>query len=81
MLEVPQFVLSVQKSAKQYGSSFATDAPKIWNDLPVDVHSVTSLLFEQKLTSYLFAKTCPPFSMALTQPGDVIDVWYMLFLV
>ena len=31
------------KSSKQFGFSFAHDAPKIWNDLPEDIHSATSL--------------------------------------
>ena len=36
-LEVPHFALSVYKSSKHFGLSFAYDALKIWNDLPDDV--------------------------------------------
>ena len=42
-LEVPDFDPSVYKSSKHFGLSFAYDAPKIWNDLPDEVHSATSL--------------------------------------
>ena len=37
--------------------SFTFDAPKIWNDLPNDVHSATSMAsLRKKLQTYLFAK-------------------------
>ena len=61
VLEVPQFIQPVHKSSKQFGFSFAYDAPKVWNELPDDIHSVTSLLsFHKKLKSYLFTKVYPP---------------------
>ena len=60
-LEVPLFATSIYKSFKHFGLSFAFDAPKIWNDLPDDVHSAISLhSFRRKLTTYLFAHTYPP---------------------
>ena len=60
-LTVPPFHSSVLKSAKHFGHSFAFDAPKIWNDLPQDVRSATSVAsFRKKLKSYLFAKAYPP---------------------
>ena len=60
-LTVPPFHSSVFKSAKHFGHSFAFDAPKIWNDLPQDVHSATSVAsFRKKLKTYLFAKAYPP---------------------
>ena len=41
--------------------SFAYDVPQIWNDLPDDVRSATSLhSSNKKLKTYLFAKTNPP---------------------
>ena len=43
MFEAPQFVQPLQKSTKQFGLSFTCDAQQIWNDLPDDVHFVTSL--------------------------------------
>ena len=56
-LTVPPFHSSVFKSAKHFGHSFAFDAPKIWNDLPQDVCSATSVAsFRKKLKTYLFAK-------------------------
>ena len=59
-----QFLLSIHQSfmsAKHFGHSFAFDAPKIWNDLPQDVRSATSVAsFRKKLKTYLFAKAYPP---------------------
>ena len=60
-LTVPPFHSSVFKSAKHFGRSFAFDAPKIWNDLPQDARSATSVAsFRKKLKTYLFAKAYPP---------------------
>ena len=60
-LTVPPFHSSVFKSVKRFGHSFAFDAPKIWNELPHNVHSPTSVAsFRQKLKTYLFAKAYPP---------------------
>ena len=47
-LEVPQFDSSVYKSTEHFGFSFAYDTSVVWNNLPDDVHSVTSLAFFQK---------------------------------
>ena len=53
--------LSVYKSSKHFGLSFAYDDPKILNNLPDDVHSATSLHpFRNKLKTYLFAQAYPP---------------------
>ena len=55
------FATSLYKSSKHFGLSFAYDAPKIWNDLPDDVRSATSLhSFRRKLKAYLFAQAYPP---------------------
>ena len=49
------------KSSKHFGLSFAYDAPKIWNDLPDDVHSATSLYsLRRKLKTFPFAQAYPP---------------------
>ena len=57
-LEVPHFATSIHKSSKHFGLSFTYDAPKIWNDLPDDVRSATSLhSFRRKLKIYIFAQT------------------------
>ena len=42
-LIVPPFHTSFFKSVKHFGHSFAFDAPKIWNDIPHDVRSATSV--------------------------------------
>ena len=55
------FSRHVQNICKHFGLSFAYDAPKIWNDLPDDVRSATSLhSFRRKLKAYLFAQAYPP---------------------
>ena len=60
-LTVPPFHSSVFKSGKHFGHTFAFDAPKIWNDLPQDARSATSVAsFRKKLKTYLFAKAYPP---------------------
>ena len=61
LLVVPQFTPSIHKSTKQFSASFAFDAPKIWNDLPAEVRSASTLLsFRRKLKAYLFQKAYPP---------------------
>ena len=47
-LEIPHFATSLYKSSKYFGLSFACDAPKIWNDLPDDVHLATSPLIQKE---------------------------------
>ena len=60
-LTVPPFRPSVFKSVKHFDHSFAFDAPKIWNELPHDVRSATSVASSRKkLKTYLFAKAYPP---------------------
>ena len=56
-LGVPAIHPSVFKSVKRFGHSFAFDAPKIWNELPYDVHCTTSVTsLRKKLKTYLFAE-------------------------
>ena len=46
---------------KQFGYSFAFDAPFIWKDLPETVRLGTSASFlPKKLKAYLLAKAFPP---------------------
>ena len=60
-LTVPPFCSSVFKSVKHFDHSFAFDAPKIWNELPHDVRSASSVAsFRKKLKTYLFAKAYTP---------------------
>ena len=60
-LTVPPFCSSVFKSVKHFDHSFAFDVPKIWNELPHDVHSAASVaFFRKKLKTCLFAKAYPP---------------------
>ena len=48
-------------SVKHFGHSFVFDAPKIWNELPHDMRSATSVAsFRKKLKTYLFAKVYAP---------------------
>ena len=48
---------SLHKLKRQFGHGFAFDAPTIWNELPTDVHSASSITsLRKKLKSYLFFK-------------------------
>ena len=59
-VKVPPFCPSLETS-KQFGHSFAFDAPKVWNDLSDEVRGASSLaIFRRKLNTYLFTKAYPP---------------------
>ena len=64
IVNTSQFLFSTHqsfKSVKHFGHSFAFDAPKMWNELPHDVHSATSVAsFRKELKTYLFAKAYLP---------------------
>ena len=60
-LNVPKFQPTIHKSTKQFGFSFAFDAPTVWNSLPEDIRaSPTIASFRRKLKTYLYAKAYPP---------------------
>ena len=57
-LNVPKFQPTTHK---QFGFSFAFDAPTVWNSLLEDIHaSPTIASFGKKLKTYLYAKAYPP---------------------
>ena len=59
-LNVPKFQSTIHKSTKQFGFSFAFDAPTVWNSLPEDIRaSPTIASFRQKLKTYLYTKAYP----------------------
>ena len=47
-LVIPKFYPSVHKSVKQFGNSFAFDAPTIWNAFPDEIRASPSLASFQK---------------------------------
>ena len=58
---IPKFYPSVHKSVKQFGNSFAFDAPTVWNALPDDIRASPSLAsFRKQLKSYLYTKAYLP---------------------
>ena len=60
-LNVPNFQPTIHKSTKQFGFSFAFDAPTVWNSLPEGIRaSPTIASFRKKLKTYLYAKAYPP---------------------
>ena len=60
-LNVPKFQPTIHKSTKQFGFSFAFDAPTVWNSLPEDIRaSPTMASFRKKLKTYLYTKAYPP---------------------
>ena len=62
-LVIPKFCPSVHKSVKQFGNSFAFDAPTVWNALPDEIRASPSLAsFRKQLKTYLYTKAYPPWS-------------------
>ena len=60
-LVIPKFYPSVHKSIKQFGYSFAFDAPTVWNARPEEIRSSPSLAsFRKQLKTYLYTKAHPP---------------------
>ena len=60
-LVIPKFYPSVHKSVKQFGNSFAFDAPTVWNALPDEICASPSLASYRKLLkTYLYTKAYPP---------------------
>ena len=58
---VPKFQSTIYKSTRQFGFSFAFDAPTIWNALPNEVRACPSIgSFRRKLKAYVFTKAYPP---------------------
>ena len=57
----PKFQPKFHKSTKQFGFSFAFDAPTVWNSLPEDIRASPPIAsFRTKLKTYLYAKAYPP---------------------
>ena len=60
-LVIPKFYPSVHKSVKQFGNSFAFDAPTVWNALPDEFRASPSLAsFRKQFKTYLYTKAYPP---------------------
>ena len=56
-LNVPKFQPTIHKSTKQFGFSFAFDAPIVWNSLPQDFRaSPTIASLRKKLKTYLYQR-------------------------
>ena len=59
-LHVPAYKPSVIKSKVHFQSSFSYDGPTLWNSLPHDIRSASSLsMFRRKLKTYLFRVAFP----------------------
>ena len=60
-LIITKFCPSIHKSVKQFGNSFAFDAPTVWNALPDEIRASPSLAsFRKQLKTYLYTKAYPP---------------------
>ena len=79
ILEMPQCISSVHMSTNQFGFSFAYDAPKVWNQLPGDIHSATSLLSFMKKLKVIFSQkpTHPRFHCNLSTVSVVWTPFYV----
>ena len=54
-------IIKVYKSKVHFNKSFSYDAPKLWNDLPLEIRTAPTLsCFKTQLKSYLFQKSFPP---------------------
>ena len=54
-------IIIIGSTTKQFGFSFAFDAPTVWNSFPEDIRaSPTIASFRKKLKTYLYAKAYPP---------------------
>ena len=54
-LQVLHYCPFIHKSKVHFNNSFSYDAPKLWNDLPHDIHSAPNLsCFKSPLKTYLF---------------------------
>ena len=42
-LQVPNYCSSIHRSKIHFNNSFSCDVPKLWNDLPHDIHSAPNL--------------------------------------
>ena len=61
LLVIPKFYPSVHKSIKQFGYSFAFDAPTVWNAMLDEIRASPSLAsFRKQLKAYLYTKAFPP---------------------
>ena len=59
-LVIPKFYPSIHKSVKQFGYSFSSDAPTVWNALPDEIHESPSLAsFRKQLKTYMYTKANP----------------------
>ena len=60
-LKVPFYSSSVHKSKVHFNKSFSYDAPKLWNDLTLEIQTAPTLsCFKTRLKTYLFQKSFPP---------------------
>ena len=60
-LDLPVFSPGIHKSKTHFQYSFSHDGPKLWNDLPLDVRTASSLYsFRHKLKAHLFRLAFPP---------------------
>ena len=59
-LKVPFYSSSIYKSKVNFNKSFSYDAPKLWNDLPLEIQTAPTIsCFKTQLKSYLFQKSFP----------------------
>ena len=90
-LVIPKFYPSVHKSVKQFGNSFAFDAPTVWNPLPDAIRaSPFSASFLKQLKTYLYTKLyptlawiipwCSPWCLTPLLSMD-IEIWSTAFFV
>ena len=59
-LKKPRYTARIHKSKVQFDNSLTYDGPNLWNDLPHDIRSASTVSsFRRKLKTYLFSKAFP----------------------
>ena len=70
-LKVPHYSSSTHKTKVHFNNCFSYDAPKLWNDLQLEIQTVYILSrFKIRLKTYLFQKPFPPLSFRLPKTDD-----------
>ena len=80
-LKVPFYIPSVHKSKVHFNKSFSYDAPKLWNDLPLEIWTAPTLsCFKRRLKTYLFQKSFPPYVFSLPNTDDpLVTTWWFMY--
>ena len=79
-LKVPFRVLQFINLKVHFNKCFSYDAPKLWNDLPLEIRSAPSLsCFKRRHKTYLFQKSFHPYVFLLPNTDDPLVMTSLCF--